>query len=116
MAMSMSIRATAKIVQPIVDDDEGLSSLFIKWGPVGEYLDVSLEDGETRAYCEVFDQSNGTRFSSLSYRLNNDWLTLQVKSPESFVRGHQEQLIEVDLHSAAFDRQALMDCLKKILG
>jgi hypothetical protein len=41
---------TGKQIETIIDDDEGLSSFYVRWSDAGGYFSVARESGEDAIY------------------------------------------------------------------
>jgi hypothetical protein len=105
------IRVVAQSIETSLDDDEGLTSLFIKWGPVGQYIDLARQEDDDKVYCELFDQANGAEFGSIRFSYSNSQLALEVTPPETFVPRQREHTVEIDLSGVHFDDEDLTACL-----
>ena len=114
-----SIQAVAQLIEVIIDDEDGLSSFFVKWGVSGvsgQYISIAREDGNENVYCELFDQVNGSEFnpSLLRFYYSNKTLVFEVAPPETFVKGLEKRSIEIDLSGVQFDENELVACLKHL--
>ncbi|WP_158937442.1 hypothetical protein [Burkholderia sp. S171] len=107
----MTIKAIAQSIDISLNDDEALSSLYIKWGPIGQYIDITREDDDGGIYCEVSDQANGAEFESIKFKYSKKLLVLEVTPPETLIQGTQEYQIDIDLDGVAFDEQKFVECL-----
>ena len=110
----MTIQAAAQSVDICVDDEDGMTSLFIKWGTSGQYIDLTRGEGCTHVHCELCDQSNGREFDSLTYHYHDRRLVIEVSSPESLMEESQENRVEMDLSEIEFDEYAFVVCLKHL--
>lgn len=108
------IKVVAQSLDTSVDDDEGLSSVFIKWGAAGQYVDLTREEDGEKVYCEFFDQANGAEFDSIKFNYSNKTLALDVAPPETFVRGQQEHRAEIDLNRVQLSEREFLDCLQHL--
>lgn len=108
------IKVVAQSIDTSLDDDEGLSSVFIKWGPAGQYVDLTRESDGEKIYCEFFDQANGAEFESIKFNYSNKVFALDVAPPETFVRGQQEHSAEIDLRRIRFSEQEFLECLQRL--
>lgn len=110
----MTIMVKAQFVETSLNDDEGRSSLFIKWGPAGQYIDLVREESGGKIYCELFDQANGAEFESIRFNYSENLLVLEVTPPEAFVRAQAEHRVEIALDGASVGGRELKNCLRHL--
>lgn len=106
-----AIQRMAKSVEIYLDDDEGISSLFIEWQTIGQYSALAREEGSDRVYCELFDQANGAEFDSIRFSYSDDLIVLEVSPPETFIRGQPEHRVEINVVGSRRDKREIASCL-----
>lgn len=82
-------------IEALIDDDEGMTSLCIRWSDMGGYLCVARDPDEARLYCEYCDQSNGFYSETLSSKWFGNCLEFELQEPESFLRSEKIQKVRV---------------------
>jgi hypothetical protein len=107
---------TAKNVETIVDDDEGLSSFYVAWLDAGGYFSVAKESGEEFIYCELNDQSNGFYSKTVKYTITGRRIKFWVSDDEYFDRSNRINEIEIVIPDKEFDIERISSCLEFIFG
>jgi len=110
------MKVTAQYIEIILNDDEGLCSIFIDWGQNGQYISFAREENSDFVYCEFFDQSNGVKLipSLIKYFYKDRLLIFEVESPETFLPGQKEHYVEINLGELKFDENDINASLKKL--
>lgn len=79
--------------QAVLDDEEGLTSLFIRWCDVGGYLCIAREQDEEELYCEYCDQSNGFYSKTICSRWLGEHIEFKLSGDESFSQTERLQTL-----------------------
>jgi hypothetical protein len=111
---SVELQVKAQSIECEINDDEALSSVFVRWGVQGSYFDVNSEESFNRIYCELNDQANGGIFNTITYHYVQGTLEFSVSLPETFVTGQNITSVVIDLSGVEFDESLLMKCLDHI--
>ena len=107
---------TAKKVETIVDDDEGLSSFYVAWLDAGGYYSVARERGEDVIYCELNDQSSGFYSKTVKYTITGRRIKFWVSDDEYFDGPNRINEIEIVIPDKVGDIEQISSCLKFIFG
>jgi hypothetical protein len=89
----MSIEFSPTDFQVILDDEEGLTSLCVRWGDVGGYLCIARDQDEEGLYCEYCDQSNGFYPKTICSRWFGDHIEFKLGGDESFSQTERIQTL-----------------------
>jgi hypothetical protein len=74
----MTNRVAARSLETMTEDEEGVTSLFVKWGSIDQYVTVARDENDEKVYCEVSDQVNGDMFASIRFSYLVNQLILEV--------------------------------------
>ena len=111
-----SIKVVAQLIEVILNDDEEIYSLFIKWGANSQYICIAREENDEEIYCELYEQENGTELnpSSLRFSYLSKTLTIIVIPPKTFVQAMEIDSIDIDLSELQYNENELLACLKHL--
>lgn len=101
-------------IETITDDEDGLSSLCVWWGMIGEYIALAREVTASEIECEYGDQINSFHPKTLIYQLGKRELILQLKGNEFFDHDKRIQEMIIDLGGFTASWNEIKGCLQSI--
>ncbi|MCL2871741.1 MAG: hypothetical protein FWF41_01950 [Betaproteobacteria bacterium] len=110
----MQVTFEAKISEVIIDDDEGLISLFTKWSDIGGYLSISRDDDDQRLYCEYCDQSNGFYSETIDILIYGNIVKFKLGNTESFSKTELIQEVNIIFKKNIDEVISCIDELKSV--
>lgn len=121
--MMSAVRHEAREVRVVIDDDEGMTSLYLarhdgtNSGTAGAldaqdfYLALSRSTGDDRIHCELDDQATGFFSGSLRYEIGGRRVVLALSGHESFDAARGVTEIDVEIPPEVADMDEVAACL-----
>lgn len=100
-------------VEVIRDDEEGLTSLCVRWCDIGGYLCVARDPDEEGLYCEYCDQSNGFYSKTIRSKWLNDCIAFELGGIESFSATERIQQLRIRVEAR---REEIGQCIELLFS
>ncbi len=99
-------------LEPIIDDEEGLTSLCIRWnGDDRGYICLAREIDSNEIYIEYLSQEHGFYTKKAHYQLNKEYLEISLTGEASFSKNANINKILIPIQDSYKNLQTCLNVL-----